>query len=151
MTNVSKSEAAPTGDGFVVELDAERALALLRAAVAGREDYVYQRVPLSDDAYDDYGDYGPDPDELGCRYEYGGAPCCLIGHVLKHAGATIAQLGDLDADGGVPITDAPQRARWLQLTPDAAHVLQRAQDQQDYGETWGAALAAASRSELPEH
>ena len=81
----------------------------------------------------------------GCRYEYNGAPSCLVGHVLHRAGWSVNALRDLD-EGGIAAQDL-----WYADLPDgvpgvtqgAALALETAQVFQDDGDTWGTALRAA--------
>jgi hypothetical protein len=79
-----------------------------------------------------------------CTYSYEGQPSCLVGFVLFLAGATVAELAALDRDGSTSLVmlhyDGVLPVR---LTDDAAAVLQRAQEAQDSGRTWGTSLAWA--------
>lgn len=76
----------------------------------------------------------------GCRYEYGGAPSCLVGHVLHRSGATLEFLRELDMRG----CPASRLAKEIEcVDPGAALVLDAVQCYQDNGATWGEALGKA--------
>lgn len=81
-----------------------------------------------------------------CRYEFNGAPSCLVGRALFELGFTIEDLQTLDQH------DYPARklssAFSDRITDGAAFVLDHAQHLQDLGNTWGAALEAARQSSL---
>ena len=112
-----------------IDLTPEVALDLLAKAVAKRgEDYVYEKL-----------DYASG---LECRYAHRGAPSCLVGEVLFEAGITLAALVRFDRDEiGNPsaLVDTDS----LDIPFATAFALDRAQQAQDTGKTWGAALQAA--------
>ena len=123
----------------------EQAVELLQKAVETRgRDYVYQKR------------IGPVSASKGegerCSYTYGGEPDCLIGVALSLAGWTPEMLSELDVGlrGGVPISTLGRELMEFGplVSPTARAVLQAAQDAQDAGETWGAALDAARRTAL---
>lgn len=109
-------------------VDARRALELLIDVVDKYgEETLYEKVPL---------DHG----HPGCRYEYNGAPSCLVGHALVMTGAPLEVLRELDAIG------APADRIYTYVKnvhPDAGRVFQAAQDVQDRGGSWGEALDEA--------
>lgn len=75
-----------------------------------------------------------------CRYEYGGAPSCLVGHVLYRAGVTVDLLRLLDHQG-CPAVALAKEIEYVD--PEAALVLDVVQCCQDNGATWGEALGKA--------
>jgi hypothetical protein len=104
----------------------EQALELLRQVVAEAGETFVDRTPV---------------DRGGASvYTVGGKPCCLVGHALVAAGASIEDLDRLQ-DRSI---DAVLRVGRLWLEWDAAVVFNVAQLLQDEGTTWGAALQAAS-------
>lgn len=76
----------------------------------------------------------------GCRYEYEGAPSCLVGHVLYRAGVTVDLLRQLDQEG-CPAGALAYGVESVEV--GAALVLDVAQRYQDNGATWGEALDMA--------
>ena len=127
------------------EITARRALELLTDVVdTYGEETRYTRVEL----HSGYGEPIPKDCllvEMGCRYFYNGAPSCLVGHVLHRAGWSVNALRNLD-DGGIAAqdlwyADLPQGATGL--TQGAALALEKAQELQDVGDTWGEALKGA--------
>lgn len=108
-----------------IHIDGERALRLLRQVVAGNEDYVYE---------------GPDP--WTRQYAHGDDCGCLIGHVLRSAGATMDQLRALDSGRWVKPVGVLD-VSWLSLTDLARCLLGLAQRRQDNGHPWGEVLADA--------
>lgn len=114
-------------------LDAEQVVDLLREVVAEKgEGYVYPHVPNTIGG-------------VGCRYEYEGAPSCLVGHVLYRAGWSVEALKSLDESGS-----SAQDLWYLNLpegvgvvTKAAAEVLEKAQIHQDDGDSWGFAVREA--------
>lgn len=117
-------------------IDVGTALDLLtRAVTKGGEDFVYR--PVGDQSRR-YGRY---------VYALDGKPHCIVGHALAQASVDVAQLEamhdqrlrDLYRDGRLPVT----------LSLGALIALDAAQQSQDRGRTWGAALddatAAAAR------
>jgi len=126
-----------------IEIDSEKALALLKRAVEERgADYV-------------------DPNaggEIPCTYAYpddSGVihPSCIVGHALYYAGVRDETLRDV-ADVG----DASELRGWfteqyregiideeVEITPSAATLFLVAQRKQDLGRTWGEALNDAQR------
>lgn len=104
---------------------AQQALELLEKAVATRgEDYVYPKRPSINN----------DPTPT-CLYAYQGKPDCLIGVALSIAGWTIEELVALEDHG---VRYAPALA--ANVSDAARLVFQAAQNVQDGGSTWGAAL-----------
>jgi len=95
-----------------------------------------------------------DPDSLNpigppCQYVKGGAPSCIVGHVLVEFGVPVAALES--ADGGVAeifdpmFSDAEELRELVELTLPAQRVLTAAQDAQDRGGSWGVSLDEARR------
>lgn len=117
-------------------LTVKQALELLHEVVEEvGEDHRYQQVPSP----------SSDAGSAGCRYEYNGAPSCLVGHVLHRAGWPLSALQDLDTRGvgaeELYYVELPDGTPGV--TQGAARVLNRAQGRQDLGDTWGTALEAA--------
>lgn len=112
----------------VIRIDKDRALQLLREVVQGREDFVYEAPPDGSD-------------RPRCVYADGDCPSCVVGHAMSWAGATPEQVRQMDEakDGGIDLLKVP----WLDLNDEARAVFFAAQQLQDNGKTWGAALAAA--------
>jgi hypothetical protein len=109
-------------------INAARAIQLLKSAVKGKEDYVYDRGSER------------------CLYVKDGQPSCLVGHALVKQGWPIADVASLDSDGGIPIAARTLNRVYPDLvSPNAARIFSRAQIAQDGGETWGSALNAAIR------
>lgn len=114
-------------------LDTEQVVDLLREVVAEKgEGYIYPHVPNPTGV-------------VGCRYEYEGAPSCLVGHVLHRAGWSVEALKSLDESGS-----SAQDLWYLNLpegvgvvTKAAAEVLEKAQVYQDDGACWGFAVREA--------
>lgn len=80
-----------------------------------------------------------------CRYERGGAPACLIGHVLHRAGVPVNELARMDLAPVFASTEISEVVLpdVVDMTDTARVVLGAAQHVQDHGETWGRALDAA--------
>jgi hypothetical protein len=108
-------------------LTAERALTLLREVVAERPDYVYQS-----------------PVEDACVYidPTDRRPSCLAGHVFIRAGW---DLDELERANQVDVLSFVGNHTARAVDPNAASVLQEAQDWQDGGATWAKALTHAER------
>jgi hypothetical protein len=112
----------------MIKINASRAIELLRAEVAGNEDYVY----------------GQHHNE--CVYVDDGQACCLVGKVLNRAGVPIAQLADMDHMGDTAIDDLFKEGNLdhiLNITASAVNVLASAQHAQDDDFPWDYALAMA--------
>lgn len=120
-----------------MNITADKAIELLREAVAGREDYVYR----SPEGYD------TSNPEYYCAYTHNGCPDCLIGVCLHKAGVTVEQLAHLPENR---VYDQEVRALLAgygyPLDSAAVEVLGEAQISQDSGEPWGKALATAERT-----
>lgn len=117
---------------IVIDIDADRALALLREVVDEYgHDYVYRQVAhrLPDGR-----------SKPMCVYADDGRPSCLVGHALHRAGVTVAELDRMLGQIGEDDDELPER---VTLTGLAAEVLAEAQMAQDQGITWGDALAQA--------
>jgi hypothetical protein len=123
-----------------IRIDKPKALELLRAAVATRgRDYVYQRSPKG-----------------ACRYANADGPSCLVGEALAQAGADVVGLfygKSLNTKGITALSHNaayyPSGAKFdaaVSIDAEAAAVFSEAQEAQDSGETWGAALAYAEAS-----
>jgi hypothetical protein len=111
-------------------MDHHDAIRLLREVVAGREDYVYERV-LADIDNDGH----PAP---SCLYYVDGKPSCVVGHVMNR----------WDPDFRPPEGSSPRLMAMFPGDPVsalAAEVFAAAQEKQDEGCTWGTALAAAEQ------
>lgn len=120
-------------------VDKRRALELLIDVVeAYGENTTYETVPLT------LGGTRVPGSGNACRYQYLGHPSCLIGHALFRAGATMTSLEMLDRHGA-SARAIPDRAYNLDVSEDASRVFQAAQNVQDGGDTWGAALENARR------
>lgn len=126
--------SAPT---YALPLTREAALELLDAAVADRgADYVYINPygeSPSRGGENNVDCYNYDPDTL--------APSCIVGHAF-HAvlGEEIRRLRAQSSAGQLDSYFATEEAR---------AVLTRAQVVQDHGGTWGEAVVAARRGEMP--
>ena len=124
------------------EITARRALELLIDVVdAYGPDTVNDEVEL----HSAWGEAIPATDEhvvRGCRYSYNDAPACLVGHVLYRAGMSVDGLAALDV-GGLSAQNLPTWGRGLQISHEAAQILQAAQAHQDLNHTWGEALDKA--------
>ena len=106
---------------------AERALTLLREVVAERPDYVYESPVWDSCVYIDPTDR---------------KPSCLAGHVFIRAGW---DLGELERANKTDVRTFVDEHTARPVDPDAAAILQEAQDWQDMGRTWAVALAHAER------
>jgi hypothetical protein len=119
-----------------MNITADKAIELLREAVAGKEDFVYQS-PDGDDASNP---------NFYCEYAKDGCPDCLIGVCLHNAGVSVEQLEHLPANR---VYDQEVRALLAgygyPLEPPAVEVFGAAQAMQDSGKPWGEALADAER------
>lgn len=73
---------------------------------------------------------------MGCRYvDDEGGPCCLVGRVLHRAGASIAELIEVEGD-------SPRVADFHRWADQSARLLLACvQEEQDNGREWGVALA----------
>lgn len=121
-------------------ITARRALELLTDVVdVYGPDTVYERVELHS-AWNEEIPGLESEVEKGCRYEYGGAPSCLVGHVLHRSGATLEFLRELDMHG-CPASRLD--SEFESVGRGAARVLDVAQCHQDNGATWGEALSKA--------
>jgi hypothetical protein len=112
----------------VKEINIDNVIDVLKNIVEGKESYVDPRGVVT----------------LPCRYasddDY---PGCLIGQVYKSLGAYNDELAVMDKYG--IITDVLNKGLCpIPTTVEAADVMQRAQEQQDLGNTWGVALAIAA-------
>ena len=110
---------------MAIEIDVARALNLLEIVVekAG-EDYVYPGA------------------QYYCSYVEDGKPSCLVGRALHLAGLGVGELADMD-DAWPPTIDEVTLPEGVNVTPEARVVLRAAQKEQDWGKTWGEALAVA--------
>ncbi len=134
-------------------IDATAAYALLMDVTSGRLDYRYEVRPVAG------WETAPEDDKSyyeRCDYVRNGAPSCIVGHALYHAGVPTELLmildGDPDRVGGISafnISD-DRRERHLgdiefpvSITDGAAHVFSAAQQAQDEGISWGEALREA--------
>jgi hypothetical protein len=119
---------------MTILIDKDRAIELLKIVVEGKRDFVYKADERGDDgeAYVD------------CKYvDDEGCPSCLIAHALHEAGATDAQLAEMDAaedDSGIMRVPLPDG---LELTNNARDVFGIAQSSQDFGRPWGLCLDEA--------
>lgn len=114
-------------------LNTERVVDLLQEVMTEKgEGYVYPHIPNAVGG-------------VGCRYEYQGAPSCLVGHVLYRAGWPVEVLKFLDESGSSArelwCIDVPEGIDIV--TQKAAEVLELAQTYQDSGDTWGFAVQRA--------
>lgn len=116
-------------------LTGEQALLLLRKVVFEKgADYVYK---------------GPNPDRPTICYNvWDGQPSCIIGHVLAELGLKASDYEDQALGAELSITSLAGLLRssktfeW-DISGDAVKVLSVAQEMQDEGHSWGAALEAA--------
>lgn len=81
-------------------------------------------------------------DAITCRYfEYDGSPSCLVGHAfaeeLKTAGIVF---GTWENEDGINSRSILEK---ISIEPDAVTYLSIAQEQQDFGQTWGDAVKLA--------
>lgn len=106
-----------------------RVMATLREVVAERPEYVYERD----------GQFASgDADGISCLYVHRDGPGCLVGTVLHRIGVPLDKLATWEGSGAYVV------AGMTAYMPDTArNALARAQDAQDAGATWSAALAAA--------
>lgn len=120
----------------MIKIDADRAIELLRAEVAGNEDFVYGSL---DPKY-----------HRTCFYEKDGKACCLIAKVLHTAGVTVEELRTMDTyinqDCDTDILTLyshdllPQN---LALSDKAVRIFSIAQQVQDKRDPWSVALQRA--------
>lgn len=109
----------------------------LRKIVAERPEHVY--VP-------------PGGQGSRCMYVHTDAagdapqPGCLVGHVLAKLGVPLADLAAHEGDGASSLV----RHLGIGLSDSTEYLLDLAQDSQDSGTTWGAALARAEQSAATE-
>lgn len=86
-----------------------------------------------------------DPDYEGCEYQRGGGPSCIVGHGLNRLGVPVADMAELDDEGGVPVDRLPVDFPEL-LEVDSDEALDRlvvVQSAQDVGLPWGEAVRRA--------
>ena len=108
-------------------LEYNEALSLLKAQIEKKgEDYIYEA--------DDNG---------SCRYFVDDEPSCIVGHVFHDLGID----SDFVEEFQVP-KDAVD-SEVLELSYEAAELLEAVQSKQDNGEPWGYALKAAVREVGP--
>lgn len=114
-------------------LDADGAIRCLRTVVFEKgADYVYQS--------------GSD----GLCFNFrDGEPSCIVGHVFALLGLTAEKAEELGVDGARSVIPSCQVLSqsdfdW-NFDNNAAEILNTAQGVQDYGWTWGEALAASER------
>lgn len=113
-----------------IEITYDEAVDLLKLAVEERgADYVYPRS--NRDAFDS-----------GCVYFEGTTPSCIVGHVLAYKDVDGL---DLRYANEIGIANLASFVDNIDLVIDERTVslLEKAQDAQDSGKTWGEALAAA--------
>lgn len=116
----------------MIETTPEQTLKYLREAVAERgEDYVY---PNELKMY-----YRDGPEPTMCRYVKpdGSGPACIVGVVLHKYGVSLETLAEHETEAGWRV------ARELGVDTRSRQMLSTAQDAQDGGKTWGAALVNA--------
>jgi hypothetical protein len=106
-------------------LTLDRVMPVLREVVAERPDFVYEE---------------PDGGTT-CYYVWEDCPSCLVGHVLHRLGVPL----EVMAERNTAQVHARGFAAAVGLTWLATRALKHAQDQQDAGEPWSAALDAAER------
>ena len=116
-----------------MNITVDEAIALLREAVIGREDYVYMHP-----------DETPDVTDVGCAYTHGDQPGCLIGVALHIAGVPIEVLAALNHNhiSSMDVLDDLLEAGFA-LDNHAVHVFMCAQLAQDDREPWKVALHRA--------
>ena len=123
-------------------IDRDKALELLRAKIAGNEEYV--------DPFGTTGSscqYTPDPEmysgvDKNYTAVYIDYPGCLIGQICHDLGATLDQLRTMDTLGTVPVV-VEEGEFPFSITNSAAEVFFVAQKAQDQGKPWGDALRDA--------
>ena len=120
----------------MIELTLARAQELLAEAVAEKgEGFIYTNrngVPAGDG--------------VTCHYVHGDQPGCIVGHVLHKAGVSLDALKEYEGQGAEhPVTDLTNAPE------DACRLLSYAQEYQDRGIPWGAAVRRAQvRVGLPD-
>lgn len=116
-----------------MNITADKAIELLREAVAGREDYVYEHPDETED----------NPD-VGCAYMHGEQPGCLIGVALHKAGVPLSVLATLNANHINSIDVVSQLgAAGYTFGDGALRILLAAQLMQDERHPWSVALGRA--------
>jgi len=84
--------------------------------------------------------YSPQAGDI-CHYLHGTQPGCLVGHVLIRLGAI---RGELALQEGNNADGLDYDALGLSIPQNAIEALQKAQEEQDAGRTWGEARKAFS-------
>ena len=99
----------------------------------------------------------PDRKE-GCTYFQGGAPVCIVGHVLADYGVVPARRGALAlilagahgqlhfADGNVSASRLPWTLLGFAPTAEELEWLDDVQRYQDFGHSWGSAVVVADEN-----
>ncbi|MGW9170138.1 hypothetical protein [Streptomyces decoyicus] len=124
-----------------ISVSEEQVLSTLREVVAERPDYVYSRP---EHFPQDSSSLNP-AEQTDCLYVHPGkdesaTPGCVVGQVLHRLGVPLEELSLYEGDDAASVTSAV-----LDTASSVYWVLFAAQWEQDSGETWGAALAAAER------
>lgn len=115
----------------MIEIDADRAIALLREVVKGNEGRVYEKRPQGGGL-------------AACRYEFDGECDCIVGRALHAAGVPIERLSQLDRCPASGIDCVwPYLKDIVEFGPGAIGIFSTAQTLQDRGSQWGRALEAA--------
>lgn len=132
-----KTDTTPEEGVYVsVEITFEQAVASLEKAVAAKgADFVYEQIAVDDNT--------EDPTTMCMYFEpESGEPSCIVGHVLADQGITLPVIGE-DANADEDVHSLVAKGR-LHLDGDRTkQLLQRAQQRQDHGHSWGTAVADA--------
>lgn len=123
-----------------MDLTDEQIITTLRAVVAERPDYVYERPAHMKPIYGDNGHIAAD-----CLYVHTApddatdlTPGCLIGKVFHRLGVSLEDLVRWEGKGGFEVADE------YGASTEVGNVLSTAQNSQDSGQSWGVALADAT-------
>jgi hypothetical protein len=125
----------------MIQIDREKAIALLEQAVEPRPSFIYQQTPKNMVT----AERGP---MHGCWYEKGGAPSCGVGVALSIAGVPLTVLDEMDQVEGDTSIESVLHVlvrHDISLTDQALQVFSRFQTRQDDGFTWAEALSAAKK------
>jgi len=88
-----------------------------------------------------------------CAYARGGAPSCIVGHIVARLDPDLfLQLGQMEDENG-PFAIGSPEGHGNELRDslgDAYQLLLRAQQGQDKGDTWGSVLESAEKFHAEE-
>jgi len=109
----------------MITLTNEQVTSLIEAAVVEKgENYIYERPIGAED----------------CLYVHGEQPGCIVGHVLHAAGVRLAALWVREGMSARVLIEELKDQEVISMSGEAVVALRRAQQEQDYGGTWGEAL-----------